>query len=263
MAAWRRRDDLAASAYVPSAPREPSEDARELIFRYHGSQLVFLLAGVMFLAIGGGLATVFDWRLPADVALSLAGRASTGQVVDTELEENLKVNGRHPMLIRFRYDAGGRQLEGSSRTLDRALIATAQPGTDVAIEVASLNPGWARVRGTTASIMGLWGLSFLLLPTAGAIMIFLTVRSNRREIRAFIHGQPITARVVFAGPDKRVNMNGRNPFVVRWEFTVEGRMFKGSLSSMSRLLLNPLMQQKELTVLYAQDNPRINTAYVN
>lgn len=30
----------------------------------------------------------------------------------------------------------------------------------------------------------------------------------------------------------RVRMNGRNPFVVRWEFTVEGRAFKGSLSSM-------------------------------
>ena len=105
--------------------------------------------------------------------------------------------------------------------------------------------------------------ALLLIPTVGALLIFFTVRSNRREIRAFIHGQPIAARVVFAGTDTRIRMNGRNPFVVRWEFTVEGRVYKGSLSSMSRLLLLPLMKQKELTVLYLPDNPRINTAYVS
>lgn len=249
--------------YVPSAPREPSESARQLIFRYQGSQLVLLVVGAMFLAIGGGLATVFDWRLPADVALSLAGHASTGRVVDTEVEEHLTINGRHPMLIRFSYEVDGRQREATSRTIDRAIIRGAQPGTDVPIEVTSLHPSWARVRGTTASMIGLWGLWFLLLPTVGAILIVFVVRAHRRAMRAFIHGQPIVARVVFAGPDRRVNMNGRNPFVVRWEFTVEGRAYMGSLSSMSRLLIVPLMKHKELTVLYVPDDPRINTAYVN
>jgi hypothetical protein len=252
-----------SSVNVPPVPREPSERARQLIFRYQGSQLVLLLVGVGFLAIGGVLATVFGWRLPEDVAISLGGHASTARVVDTEVEDNVTINGRHPMLIRFRYDVDGRQHEEWSRALDRAIITGAQPGTDVPIEVASLNSGWARVRGTTASMMGLWGLSFLLGPTVGALLIFFAVRSNRREIRAYIHGQPITARVIFAGPETRVRMNGRNPLVVRWEFTVEGRTFKGSLSSLNLPLIKPLMKQQELTVLYVPDDPRINTAYVN
>jgi hypothetical protein len=58
-------------------------------------------------------------------------------------------------------------------------------------------------------------------------------------------------------------MNGRNPLVVRWEFTVEGRASKGSLSSMKLPLIEPLMQQKELTVLYVPDNPRVNTVYLD
>jgi hypothetical protein len=219
--------------------------------------------GVIFFGIGGALTAVFDWRLPEDVAISVSGHAAAGRVVDTEVEQNVTINGRHPMLIQFRYDVDGREHEQSSRAFDRAIIASAQPGTDVPIEVASLNPGWARIHGTTASYLGLFGLFVLLGPALGAILIFFTVRSNRREIRAFIHGQPITARVVFAGTETRVKMNGRNPFVVRWEFIVEGRSFKGSVSSMERPLIEPLMRQKELTVLYVPDNPRVNTVYVD
>ena len=252
-----------SSVYVPPSPREPSERARQLIFRYQGSQFVVLLVGLGFLGIGGVLTAVFDWRLPEDVAISLGGHASTGRVVDTELEENVTINGRHPMLIQFRYDVDGREHLGSSKALDHDIVASAQPGTDVPIEVASLKPGWARIRGTTASYLGLFGLFMLLNPAVGAILIFFAVRSKRREIRAFINGQPITARVVFAGTETRVKMNGRNPFVVRWEFSVEGRAFKGSLSSMERALIEPLMRRKELKVLYVPDNPRVNTVYVD
>lgn len=248
---------------VPPAPRDPSERARQLLFRYQGSQLVLLLVGVGFLGIGGLLTAVFDWRLPADVALSLGGHASTGRVVATEIEQNMTINGRHPMLIEFHYSVDNREHVAQSHALDRAVIASAQPDTDVPIEVASLNPGWARIRGTTASYLGLYGFFLLVNPALGAILIFFAVRSKRREIRAFISGQPTTARVVFAGTEARVRMNGRNPFVVRWEFTVEGRSFKGSVSSMDRALVEPLMRRKELTVLYVPDNPRVNTVYVD
>jgi hypothetical protein len=252
-----------SSVSVPPAPRNPSERARQLLFKYQGSQFVILLVGVGFLGIGGVLTAVFDWRLPEDVALSLGGHASTGRVVATEVEQNVTINDRHPMLIEFRYDVDGREHVATSHALDHAVIASAQPDTDVPIEVATLNPSWARIRGTTASYLGLFGLLVLVGPAMGAILIFFAVQSKRREIRAFINGQPITARVVFAGTETRVKMNGRNPFVVRWEFTVEGQSFKGSVSSMERPLIGPLMRQKELTVLYVPDNPRINTVYVD
>ena len=250
-----------STASVPPAPRNPSERARELIFRYQGSQLVLLLAGLLSLAVGGVLTAVFDWRLPEDVAISLGGRASTGRVIDTEVEEHITINDRHPTRIWFHYDVDGRERSGSSSTLDRALIASAQPAAEMPIEVASLNPSWARVRGTTASYLGMFGLFLLVGPAVGAILIVFAVRSKRRKIRAFIHGQPITARVVFAGAEKLVKLNGRNPFVVRWEFTVEGRAYKGSVSSMEQSLVAPLMKQKELTVLFVPDNPRVNTVY--
>ena len=64
---------------VPPAPREPSPRARELIFRYQGSQKVLLLVGAIFLAIGVLLSVPMNWGLPSDLALSVGGRPSRGR----------------------------------------------------------------------------------------------------------------------------------------------------------------------------------------
>jgi hypothetical protein len=60
-------DALAAEAKllaeVPLAPRTPSKRAREIIFRYQGSQKVMLLLGGIFLVVGVIMTTVFCWGL--------------------------------------------------------------------------------------------------------------------------------------------------------------------------------------------------------
>src|SRR5260370_37010204 len=58
---------------VPPAPREPSPRARELIFRYQGSQRAMLLVGAIFAAVGGGFAVIFCWGPPGDLALAAGG----------------------------------------------------------------------------------------------------------------------------------------------------------------------------------------------
>jgi hypothetical protein len=247
---------------VPAAPRSPSPRARALIFAYEGRQFAQLIVGVMFLVVGGGLTLLFDWRLPAELAITLGGHAATGHVSDAQIERNITVNGRHPTALTFTYDVGGVRHTGLSSTIDADVVAAAQPGADVPIEVAGLNANWARVRGTTISILGLWGLLMLLMPALGLSLLLVVVRANRREVRAFIHGQPIVARVVFAGPDPTTRVNGRHPLLVRWEFMSEGRLFEGSISSLKQLLIEPLLQREELVVLYDPQNPNINTCYV-
>jgi hypothetical protein len=257
-------NEIAANVgLVPLVPRTPSQRARDLIFAYQGSQLALLLVGLIFIFVGGSLTLVFDWRLPAELAIELGGQPATGHVSQVQLERNVTVNGRHPTALTFTYDVGGTRHTGLSSTINPAVVAAAQPGADVPIEVARLNPKWARVRGTTISILGLWGLFMLIMPSLGLLLLALAVRSNRREIRAFIHGQPIVARVVFAGPDRTTRINGRNPLLVRWEFMLEGRTFKGSISSLKLPLIEPLMKQQELVVLYDPQNPKINTCYVD
>src|SRR5260370_3037853 len=58
---------------VPPAPREPSPRARELIFRYQGSQRAMLLVGAIFAAVGVVFAVIFCWGLPGHLAIAAGG----------------------------------------------------------------------------------------------------------------------------------------------------------------------------------------------
>jgi hypothetical protein len=249
-------------ASVPPAPRTPSERARALIFRYQGGQLVFLMLGLAFLLIGGLVGFVANRDLPGDLGLAMSKRDDVGVVTETEINRHVSVNDQHPTIIRFRYRVGAEELIGESSTRDGAIIAAARPGAEVPIEVSPASRTWARIRGTTYSSMGLVGLVFLILPSLGAIIALLAIRSNRRARRAFTIGRAITARVTYSGLDGSVRINGRNPWRIAWELTVDGRVYTGSVSSMRQDLIADLMPAKELVVLYDPENPRINTAYV-
>src|SRR5438128_1675840 len=103
---------------VPPAPREPSPRARELIFRYQGSQKVLLLVGAIFLAIGVLLSVPMNWGLPSDLALSVGGRPMRARVISRELNRSVTINGRHPTEIRFAYTVDGQRFTGRSSTMD-------------------------------------------------------------------------------------------------------------------------------------------------
>ncbi len=248
---------------IPPAPRTPSKRARQLIFRYQGSQLAMLIIGLVFSGIGGVVTLALGQGMLAELALTLSRTSVTGHVIDTRLNRNVTVNGEHPTMIRFSYQAGGEQHMGESSTRDQDRIAAAIAGAEVPIEVASGHPTWARMAGTGYSVMGLYGLLLLIFPLIGLTLTFFAVRSNRREIRAFTDGKPITAKVVFAGEDMSTRINGRHPLQVCWEFKVDGEIYKGSISTMTRLLIEDLMQKEELTILYEPMNPDINTVWIS
>jgi hypothetical protein len=249
-------------ARVPPAPRSPSERARKILYRYQGAQVVFLMLGLGFFVMGGAAFVLINRDLPADLALDSSARSDTGVVIETALDLHTKVNNRHPTIIRFRYRVGAEELIGESSTRDPALIAAARPGGEVPIEISPSNRLNARVRGTTMSSMGKAGLAFLGMPTLGALFALLAIRSNRRGRRAYTVGKAVIARVTSSGWDRRVRINGRNPWRIAWEFTAESRPYKGAISALNVELLGELPQQKELIVLYDPANPRINTAFV-
>jgi len=248
---------------VPPPPREPSPQARELIFRYQGGQQIMLIGGAIFAAFGLMFVIPFCWGLPSDVMIAAGGRAQHGRVLSRELDRSTKINGQSPTLIRFAYSVDGQRYEAESRTLDSDLIRSAAPDTTVPIQVAAVNPRWARVAGTTRSFFGYGALLVLIFPAIGFLLVGLAVRSNRRDIRAFVNGVPVAARVVRFGPDLSTRVNGRHPFQVCWEFRVEERIYSGSLSSMSMLALEDLGKAQELVVLYDPADPSINTAWVD
>jgi hypothetical protein len=247
-------------AEVPAAPRRPSLRARRLIFRYTGRQFVLALVGAIFLVVGLGLLVPFCWGLPSDFAIALSKREVTGQVLRTQ-GASYTVNDESPTTVFYRYEYGGQAYESSSDIFAASPPLEAARGT-VTVELAAFHPAFARIAGTHNSFFGAFSLFVLVFPLLGGLLLTLAIRSNQREIRAFVHGEPVLAQVVSVGEDHSTLINGKHPLVISWEFRVGGEVYAGSLSSMRHLELEEFLDAQELVVLHDPERPQINTLYV-
>lgn len=247
---------------VPPAPREPSPRARALVYAYSGAQGVVRLLGGIFLLVGLVVSSIFCWALPIDIALAFTGVSATGTVLRTEIQTNVTVNNVHPILIHYRYRAGSETFEGSSPTLDAALLARAQPGASVKLEVLPFAPAFSRIEGETYSPFGYFVVFVLLFPIIGGALFIGATRSNMREIRAFSRGNPKIARVTFIGPDTSTRINGRNPSKIDWEHVDNGVTYTGSISHMEMSALADLPAAGEIVILVDPADPSSSTVWV-
>lgn len=245
---------------VPPAPRRPSPLAQRLVLGYQGTQAAARLGGIVFLAVGLALLVGLGWNVPADVAIALGGARTTGVVRAVERARNEKVLGQRPWYLTYAYEVDGGSLTDRRTVLEEPPAA----GEPIEVEYATARPQWSRWAGTTRNAFGWgWGLGpGGVIATLGALFLFTAVRSNRREVRAFVHGRPALARVVFRGEDPSVEVNRRHPVVLRWEFrSPAGEPVQGSLSSMDPADLAPF-DGDEVIVLYDPADPRCNTLFV-
>ncbi len=244
---------------VPPAPRKPSPLARQLVFAYAGSQGIMRIVGLGFLVVGVVLTTVMGWGLPVDLAIAVTGTRTTGKVLSARLDPSTRIMGQHPARVQYEYDVGGVTMRGEHT----ALMEPPAPGKPIVVDYASVKPGWSHMAGSLYAPLGLSGLFPLLFVALGAGILVFAVRANRREIRAFVHGRPVLARVTFRGLDPSTQMNGRSPFMIRWEFRIaSGEVFEGSLTSMNLLALEPFGNEEQVVVLYDPADPRCSSLYV-
>jgi len=251
-------DHLPALHEVPPAPRTPSAQARYLVFGYRGSQGALLAIGTAFLVMGLLFTTLFCWGLPVDALISLSRREAPGRILAAELNRHLKINGRRPTQVTFEYEAGGLRRTGEANSFR---VRPGQTGP-LPVEYSSLRPDWGRPEGDSHNPFGYLGLLALIFPGLGGLLARSAVRSNRREIRAFTHGLPALARVSFRGQDLTVTVNGRHPFLMRWEFQAAGGSFRGSISSMKLNDIKAFGDAAQVVVLYDPADPGCNTLFV-
>jgi hypothetical protein len=247
--------------HVPPAPRTASPAARDLVFRYQGSQNVKMWVGCAFLIMGTVMSTIFCWGIPSDLAIALFGAGAQGTVTGTEIQTSVSVNRRHPQLVNYSFRYQGATYTGSSSTLSYT-PGLPKAGTPIAIELLPFSPSISRAAGTTSSFFGYGTLFVLLFPLIGGALTFFTVRENRREIHAFIHGKPALARVTFEGLDHSTKSNGRHPYKIEWQLQVGPSVYTGSISHMNRSAISGLPSGGQIIVLYDPHHPSINTVYV-
>lgn len=258
---WRAGGYRDAYERVPRPPRKPTPFARDLIYGYQGTQGASRTIGVIFLALGLPLLLFLGHGVTTDIAIAVAGKPSTATVVGTRTITSVEVNDRHPIEIKYRYEVSGEKYEEASYTTDGDIASSATDGASIPIEIVPSLPSWSRMKGTTSSKMGMGILFLLIFPAVGGGLLFAAVRSNRREIRAFRDGTAIKGLVKSRAFDHTTEVNGKNPFVVTWEFQVDGTTYTGKLSNMDRGVLERALPDAEVTVLYDPKDPKINTVW--
>jgi len=101
----------------------------------------FLLLGIVFLGAGGG---VFVWRYQESrkvVDVLREGEATRGQIIEAQENYSVTVNGRHPWVIRYQFQANGQDYKGSVTTLNQP-GQQLQAGKAVYVLYLSIAPQW-------------------------------------------------------------------------------------------------------------------------
>jgi hypothetical protein len=235
-----------------------------MIFRYTGTQWVLRLVGAIFVAIGIPIIIPFVWGLPSDIAIALDKREVPGRLLRVA-RATYTINNENPTRVFYSYEFGGKLYQADSDVFSYSKFslpdAENAPGV-VPVEVAAFHPAYARLTGTRNSAFGPFALFTLTFPLIGGVILFFAIRSNRREIRAFVHGVPALAKVISVGEDGSTEINGKHPLVVAYEFRVGDEVYAGSLSSMKHLELEEFLDAEEVVVLYDPQRPQINTLYL-
>lgn len=101
--------------------------------------------GAIFLSLGAAFAGVgmtLGWRRIASLrrgeALRKDGWPATGTITSVEQNVSVRVNGRHPWIVRYEYQVGGVQYHGTERTFDAPVGL--EPGAQIGIRYDGEDP---------------------------------------------------------------------------------------------------------------------------
>jgi Protein of unknown function (DUF3592) len=100
---------------------------------------IFTLAGLPFAGIGGAIIYFARKRAAHDRHILEAGFAQTAVVTDIR-RSFLEINRQPRYYVHYRYDYGGRSLDGRSRMLTGSQAAAFKPGETVRIKLDLANP---------------------------------------------------------------------------------------------------------------------------
>ncbi len=124
--------------------------------------------------------------------------------------------------------------------------------------------GAGLVFGSHAAVTALVGIPFLALGLAFLVVAGIALVSRYREMKKVVgvlrEGCPIKGRVTDVSENYLVRVNGRHPWVIVYEYQVDGRAYPGKVST-----LNPpgpgLQAGSAVTVLYLATHPTRSSIY--
>lgn len=190
-----------------------------------GSGMLPLL-GWIFLGIGLLFAWLFLRQAEPLFGDPFGGQLATvdGQVLAVE-STGARVNENDVHAVRFRYEVGGRSLEGTSYTSG----ATPAPQATVPVEFVRADPTVARVRGMRTAMFPAMVWLVLLFPGAGAVLLLVGLGLGWRRVHLLQHGVMVRGHLVASRPtNMRVNKQRVHELTFRYLGT-DGREHDGTV----------------------------------
>jgi hypothetical protein len=103
--------------------------------------ILFLFLGLALLGIGGG---ILYWRYQETqkvVNVLRIGEATKGKIAEVQENVSVRINGRHPWVIRYQFQVDGQNYEGKVSTLN-SVGERLQAGDTVCILYLPTAPQW-------------------------------------------------------------------------------------------------------------------------
>jgi hypothetical protein len=206
--------------------------------------LVGTLVTIVFTVTGGPF-----WN-----DLILDRRGVSTQAVPTSVEPTgIRINHRRVFRVHYTFaDAAGVARTGAAGTTSGGVISQARQQTPLAIEYDPRTPERSRLRGESASAIGLLVLIPLAFGSIGAVLFALGLRRALRQRRIYIHGQSALATVT-ATRTTAMRVNGQR--VIRLDYVFETIMGQVSGRATSR---RPPPIGARIWVLYDEADPKNN-----
>lgn len=123
--------------------------------------------------------------------------------------------------------------------------------------------GVGRAEGTTHGATDYVSLLPPLgIAIGGLVLVVLSYRRHRAQVRVFVHGAAVRGRVIRRGEDETLRRSWRHPWKVGWELVVDGRRYEGAITHMDRAMLEAAIPTDEVVVLYDPRRPETNIVYI-
>jgi len=228
------------------------------------SILRLLLGGIWF-AVGVGLAGIFVaiGNPLRDHWLSQASETAEGRVTEVTIRRTTRVGGKNLWVVRYRFQAKGRDRNGQSFTTRENLVRGLKKGSRIEVEYLPAKPWVNRARGTRASAFA--AMAFLApgsFVVVGGVLLVCGVGKVFRMRRLLINGRAALGKVTEEKLNRLIGMGKRPPVDVFYTFQdSRGMEWSGRTRVYFPRAATDVGPGQEVKVVYDSLNPKRNFAY--
>ena len=191
-----------------------------------------------------------------DIRLDLQAQRTTGTV--TELEEV----GRQPKArVHFKFTHKGDTIEGASTSSDWPRAKALLESREATVEYCPSNPKIARIVNTHIKD-GPIVYFFMVFPILGLTVLFTSQVIIWRRWQTLRTGLPHPAVIIAMGQTGLLAVNHRKPYIIRWQFSLNGATYSASCSTQRPQLAEQFSVGTEVVVVVHPKNPKRSLLYL-